>query len=369
MTVSALWLSWLSGWLGVVVCVCVCQGADHDRHVLATIWQAVDADGSGMLECSEIGQVMARMGRKLTHEEVHSLFAEIDLDGSGSIDFGEFLAWWRGQADSDRRHVAEALQAEREDRHNIGPDRSKFHKKGWMLKEAGQTIKIPPRGAARNAMDKFKGAESFVDSVVGKVDNLVGAVKFQKRWFELTGDKLRWYEDGPDAHGKLGLQKGQIMIGAVTGVREVQERPNAPPFMFETEIAEGGYKHIDNSSKAKRHTVPTKPLRPPNTIAPPAPPTDSPLTARCALLRFRRPGRSHSHRPRPRANRSTPKPWRWKWKVRWLSALLECTTCAGSGRAAAVLSLDPSLSPLLRCDAAWMDLIREAAGLPRSMLL
>eukprot|EP01051_Picozoa_sp_SAG22_P011388 SAG22_NODE_1089_length_5599_cov_19.018179_4_plen_82_part_00 len=35
----------------------------------------------------------------------------------------------------------------------------------------------------------------------------------------------------------------------------MEDRPGAPRCIFEVEVAEGGYKHSDHSSKAKKHTV------------------------------------------------------------------------------------------------------------------
>lgn len=55
------------------------------------IFNRYDADGSGTIEARELGQVMRDLGHEMTAEELDTMVAAIDQDGSGEIDFEEFM--------------------------------------------------------------------------------------------------------------------------------------------------------------------------------------------------------------------------------------------------------------------------------------
>ena len=48
-------------------------------------------DGSGSISTAELLHVMRAMGENPTEDDVLNLMMEADLDGSGTIDFPEFL--------------------------------------------------------------------------------------------------------------------------------------------------------------------------------------------------------------------------------------------------------------------------------------
>merc|ERR1719449_297795 len=50
-----------------------------------------DKDGDGTITADELGVVMRSLGRKPTMEELKAMIAEVDEDGSGEIEFPEFL--------------------------------------------------------------------------------------------------------------------------------------------------------------------------------------------------------------------------------------------------------------------------------------
>eukprot|EP00440_Ansanella_granifera_P053452 gb/GFBE01057950.1/.p1 GENE.gb/GFBE01057950.1/~~gb/GFBE01057950.1/.p1 ORF type:complete len:166 (+),score=79.35 gb/GFBE01057950.1/:1-498(+) len=50
-----------------------------------------DKDGDGSITAEELGIVMKALGRKTTLEELKAMIGEVDEDGSGNIEFPEFL--------------------------------------------------------------------------------------------------------------------------------------------------------------------------------------------------------------------------------------------------------------------------------------
>lgn len=53
----------------------------------------MDTDNSGRLSKTEIKDgYLAQFGRAICDEELDELFANVDIDGSGFIDYSEFIA-------------------------------------------------------------------------------------------------------------------------------------------------------------------------------------------------------------------------------------------------------------------------------------
>ena len=50
-----------------------------------------DKDGDGTITLDELSIVMKSLGRNATREELKAMIAEVDDDGSGEIEFEEFL--------------------------------------------------------------------------------------------------------------------------------------------------------------------------------------------------------------------------------------------------------------------------------------
>ncbi|WOL07979.1 calmodulin-like protein 11 [Canna indica] len=50
-----------------------------------------DKDGDGCITLEELGTVIKSLGQNPSEEELHEMISEVDSDGNGTIEFGEFL--------------------------------------------------------------------------------------------------------------------------------------------------------------------------------------------------------------------------------------------------------------------------------------
>ena len=58
---------------------------------------------SGTITTKELGTVMRSLGQTPTEAELHDMINEVDNDGSGTIDFAEFLPHVQEDEDADSR--------------------------------------------------------------------------------------------------------------------------------------------------------------------------------------------------------------------------------------------------------------------------
>ncbi|XP_060627786.1 troponin C, skeletal muscle [Anolis sagrei] len=71
-----------------------------------------DADGGGDISTKELGTVMRMLGQTPTKEELDAIIEEVDEDGSGTIDFEEFLVMMVHQMKEDAKGKSEEELAE-----------------------------------------------------------------------------------------------------------------------------------------------------------------------------------------------------------------------------------------------------------------
>jgi hypothetical protein len=77
-----------------------------------TLFDELDADGSGFLDSGEIEELCKQMGRKLGKKELAKAMTEIDIDGNDEVSFSEFEAWWalNGGRAADKRKPAGVIE-------------------------------------------------------------------------------------------------------------------------------------------------------------------------------------------------------------------------------------------------------------------
>lgn len=62
------------------------------------LFNIVDSDGSGYIDKSEMIELLNKLGKTLSDDEINDGFNSIDIDASGHIDFDEFFAWYKSVA-------------------------------------------------------------------------------------------------------------------------------------------------------------------------------------------------------------------------------------------------------------------------------
>jgi len=58
------------------------------------IFEKIDVDGSGSITADELALLARRAGRPIEGPALVKTMQELDADGSGEVDFGEFSLWW-----------------------------------------------------------------------------------------------------------------------------------------------------------------------------------------------------------------------------------------------------------------------------------
>ena len=173
------------------------------------LWEAFkvfDTDGSGSVCAKELGEVLRSLGHSPTDQQVREMVKEVDVDGSGTIDFEEFKA------------LMVSKQGDRESRLRLAF--SVFDEDG-----SGQiTAK-----ELRNVMSQFGLTEEELDAMIKEVDSDGDASIDFEEFCQLVPEETTSeavYQDSPDMVASESLQA-----------------PPPPPKMSEaadTTDAEGG---------------------------------------------------------------------------------------------------------------------------------
>ncbi|KAG8739214.1 hypothetical protein FRC10_005871 [Ceratobasidium sp. 414] len=69
------------------------------------------SDDSGTISVDELGDILRSFGQKPTLDELRGMMAKVDLDRSGTIDFGEFLTMMNETGGTPEDELKEAFRA------------------------------------------------------------------------------------------------------------------------------------------------------------------------------------------------------------------------------------------------------------------
>merc|ERR550514_2041580 len=71
------------------------MGVDlHNLLFLKREFDRFDEDGSGYVDVSELRTLLVKLGEDLSDQELEQSFRDLDTDGSGEIEFFEFVEWF-----------------------------------------------------------------------------------------------------------------------------------------------------------------------------------------------------------------------------------------------------------------------------------
>merc|ERR1712100_797365 len=76
--------------------------SDEQIDEFKQAFYSFDEDGEGTIGRSELGDLLEALGENLTSGEVDEMMAEVDSDGSGQIDFEEFLCMMQAKMSDDQ---------------------------------------------------------------------------------------------------------------------------------------------------------------------------------------------------------------------------------------------------------------------------
>nr|POE70256.1 caltractin [Quercus suber] len=65
--------------------------SQQKRQEIKEAFELFDTDGSGTIDAKELNVAMRALGFEMTEEQINQMIADVDKDGSGAIDFDEFV--------------------------------------------------------------------------------------------------------------------------------------------------------------------------------------------------------------------------------------------------------------------------------------
>jgi len=72
------------------------EDAEAIQEELREAFRLYDKEGNGYIRTAELREIMRALDDKLTEDELDEMITEIDTDGSGTVDFDEFMEMMTG---------------------------------------------------------------------------------------------------------------------------------------------------------------------------------------------------------------------------------------------------------------------------------
>uniref|UniRef100_UPI0038B2BB1D EF-hand domain-containing protein n=1 Tax=Staphylococcus aureus TaxID=1280 RepID=UPI0038B2BB1D len=72
------------------------EDAEKMQQELREAFRLYDKQGNGYINVKDLREILRALDDKLTEDELDDMIAEIDTDGSGTVDFEEFMEMMTG---------------------------------------------------------------------------------------------------------------------------------------------------------------------------------------------------------------------------------------------------------------------------------
>jgi len=83
---------------------------EEQVKTFSDMFMLVDKDGTMTVDCSELQYILRLLGYEAEPSEVTLIMEKYDLDGSGTIDFDEYLMFMEDWMTNDEEQIREAFQ-------------------------------------------------------------------------------------------------------------------------------------------------------------------------------------------------------------------------------------------------------------------
>lgn len=76
------------------------------------VFLQLDKDKSGSIDTTELRDLATMLGETWDDQELREAMRSLDVDGNGTISFGEFIAWWEEEDDEDDEDSSDSSDGE-----------------------------------------------------------------------------------------------------------------------------------------------------------------------------------------------------------------------------------------------------------------
>ncbi|KAK2162458.1 hypothetical protein LSH36_98g03025 [Paralvinella palmiformis] len=156
-------------------------------------FQLFDKDGSGVISTKELGMAMRSLGQNPTEDQLMAMINEVDVDGSGTVDFPEFVQMManRIQCTDSEEEIREAFRVfDKDDKGSISTDELRFvmsHIPGQLdeadIDQMIEEVDLDQDG--KITYEEFAGIMSINKQTIhdeGHLDSIVGVDAVSELW-------------------------------------------------------------------------------------------------------------------------------------------------------------------------------------------